>query len=51
MAGADAGPPRAQGPTTEVTVYYLETLSRPERVVPPPRDGLSVVHARRPTVA
>jgi GNAT superfamily N-acetyltransferase len=34
----------------EVTVYYLEMLSRPQRVVPPPRDGLTVVHARRPTV-
>ncbi len=51
MAGAEAGPPRGQGPTTAETVYYLEMRSRPERVVPPPRNGLSVVHARRPTVA
>ena len=35
----------------QVTVYYLEMLSPPHRVVPPPREGLSVVHARRPTVA
>jgi GNAT superfamily N-acetyltransferase len=30
---------------------YLQMLARPERVVPPPREGLAVVHARRPTVA
>jgi GNAT superfamily N-acetyltransferase len=34
----------------DVTVTYLEMLSRPERVVPPPREGLLVLHARRPTV-
>jgi GNAT superfamily N-acetyltransferase len=34
----------------EVTVYYLEMASRPERAVPPPRDGLTVVHAHTPTV-
>jgi GNAT superfamily N-acetyltransferase len=34
----------------EVTVYYLEMVSRPQRAVPPPRDGLTVVHARTPTV-
>jgi GNAT superfamily N-acetyltransferase len=34
----------------EVTVYYLDMVSRPERVVPPPRGGLTVVHARTPTV-
>jgi GNAT superfamily N-acetyltransferase len=34
-----------------VKITYLQTLARPERVVPPPREGLAVVHARRPTVA
>ena len=29
----------------------LEMLARPERVVPPPRDGLAVVHAKKPTFA
>jgi GNAT superfamily N-acetyltransferase len=35
----------------DVTVYYLEMHSHQRRDVPPPREGLSVVHARRPTVA
>lgn len=35
----------------EVKVYNLQMLSRPERVVPPPRDGLSVIQAHHPTVA
>jgi GNAT superfamily N-acetyltransferase len=35
----------------DVTVFYLEMLAHPKRCVPPPREGLSVVHARRPTVA
>src|SRR3569623_679713 len=38
-------------PIVEVTVYYLEMLSPSGRVVPPPRDGLAVIHAKRPTVA
>lgn len=29
---------------------YLQILAHLERVVPPPREGLAVVHARRPTV-
>jgi GNAT superfamily N-acetyltransferase len=33
------------------TTYYLQMFARPERVVPPPRDGLSVVHAKKPTVS
>jgi GNAT superfamily N-acetyltransferase len=33
------------------TTYYLQMFARPERVVPPPRDGLSVVHAKKPTIA
>jgi hypothetical protein len=30
---------------------YLQMFARPERVVPPPRDGLTVVQAKEPTVA
>src|SRR5438067_329934 len=33
------------------TTYYLQMFTRPERVVPPPREGLSVVHAKKPTIA
>ncbi len=32
-------------------VTYLEMLSPPGKTMPPPRDGLAVVHARKPTVA
>jgi GNAT superfamily N-acetyltransferase len=35
----------------KVKTTYLEMLMRPERVVPPPREGLAVVHAKRPGVA
>jgi hypothetical protein len=35
----------------KIKVTYLEMFARPERVVPPPRDGIVVVHARKPTVA
>jgi GNAT superfamily N-acetyltransferase len=35
----------------KVTIAYLQMFARPERVVPPPRAGLAVLHARRPTVA
>jgi GNAT superfamily N-acetyltransferase len=35
----------------KVKTTYLEILARPERVVPPPREGLTVIHAKRPTVA
>ena len=38
-------------PIVDVTVYYLEMLSPSGRVVKPPRDGLAVIHAKRPTVA
>jgi GNAT superfamily N-acetyltransferase len=37
--------------TAEVKVFYLEMLARPRRAVAPPREGLTVVHARKPTVA
>jgi hypothetical protein len=31
--------------------HYLEMLAHPQRAVPPPREGLAVVHAKKPTVA
>jgi GNAT superfamily N-acetyltransferase len=34
----------------KVKITYLQMFARPERVVPPPREGLEVVHARNPTV-
>lgn len=33
-----------------IKVFYLQMLARPDRTVPPPRDGLTVVQARRPTI-
>ena len=35
----------------KIKVSYLEMFTHPQRVVPPPRAGLAVVHARKPTVA
>jgi len=35
----------------KVKTTYLEMLTNPERVVQPPREGLAVVHAEKPTVA
>jgi GNAT superfamily N-acetyltransferase len=34
-----------------VKTTYLQMFARPLRVVPPPRDGLTVVHAIKPTVS
>jgi GNAT superfamily N-acetyltransferase len=34
-----------------VKVTYLQMFANPSRVVPPPRDGLTVIHARKPTIA
>src|SRR5215470_18722155 len=34
-----------------VKITYLQMFARPERVVQPPRDGLAVVHAKKPPVA
>src|SRR5689334_21914803 len=34
-----------------ITTTYLQMFANPERPVPPPRDGLSIVRAWRPTVA
>jgi GNAT superfamily N-acetyltransferase len=35
----------------KVKTTYLEMFGHPQRVVPPPREGLVVVHARKPSVA
>jgi GNAT superfamily N-acetyltransferase len=34
-----------------IKTTFLEMFARPERVVPPPREGLDVVYAKRPTLA
>ena len=34
----------------DVTVYYLEMLAPSQRMVPAPRDGLTVLHAQTPSV-
>jgi GNAT superfamily N-acetyltransferase len=36
--------------SVEVTVFYLEMLALSHRPVPPPREGLTVVHVLSPTV-
>ncbi len=33
-----------------VNVTYLQMSARPQRLIPPPRDELTVVHAKRPTI-
>ena len=35
----------------KVKTTYLQMFAHPERIVPPPREGLVVVHAKKPTVA
>ncbi len=35
----------------KVKTTYLEMFAHPERVVPQPREGLAVVHAKKPTVS
>jgi GNAT superfamily N-acetyltransferase len=34
-----------------IITTYLQMFAHPQRVVPPPREGLTVVHARKPSVA
>lgn len=34
-----------------VKTTYLQMFARPQRVAPPPRDGLTVAHAKKPTVS
>jgi GNAT superfamily N-acetyltransferase len=38
-------------PVVDVTVFYLEMLAPNHKTAAPPRDGLAVLHARKPTVA
>ena len=38
-------------PATKVKITYLQMLARPEWSVPPPREGLAIIHAQKPTVA
>lgn len=38
-------------PLIDIKVYYLEMLAPNGRAVPPPREGLSVVQAKKPTVS
>jgi GNAT superfamily N-acetyltransferase len=35
----------------KITTTYLQMFAQPQRIVPPPRDGLAVVHAKSPTVS
>jgi GNAT superfamily N-acetyltransferase len=35
----------------DVKVTYLQMFAHPARIVPPPRDGLTILHAKRPTIA
>ena len=37
-------------PVVDVKIYYLEMLASPGRTASPPRDGLTVVHAKKPTL-
>lgn len=34
-----------------VKTTYLQMFARPEQSVPPPREGLAILHARKPTLA
>ena len=34
-----------------INTTYLQMLAAPRRVVPPPRDGISIIQAKRPPVA
>jgi GNAT superfamily N-acetyltransferase len=38
-------------PRVDFNVTYLEMFSPPRRTVPPPREDLAVIHARKPTIA
>src|ERR1700732_554208 len=40
-----------KGDGMKVTTTYLEMFAHSQRIVPRPRNGVSVVHAKRPTVA
>jgi len=34
-----------------VKTTYVQMFGRPNRNVPPPREGISIIHARKPTIA
>ena len=34
-----------------VKTTYVQMFARPDRTVPPPREGISIIHARNPTIA
>ncbi len=38
-------------PSIDVKVYYLEMSTHSKRAIPPPRDGLSIIQAKKPTLA
>jgi GNAT superfamily N-acetyltransferase len=35
----------------QVIITHVQMFARPERSVAPPRDGLAIVHAKKPTIA
>src|SRR5262245_716372 len=45
-----ARPDDGYHPGMEIKVTYLQMFTRPNRVVPPPREGLCVLYARRPPI-
>src|SRR5262245_17946667 len=38
-------------PVVDFKVTYLEMFSPPRKIIPPRRDGLSVFHAKKPTLS
>jgi GNAT superfamily N-acetyltransferase len=40
-----------RGKSMNIKVTYLQMVRRSERIVPPPREDLAVIHAKRSTVA
>jgi GNAT superfamily N-acetyltransferase len=39
------------GDGRKIRTTYLEMFAHPKRIIPPPREGLAVIHAKAPTVA
>ena len=35
----------------KIKTTYLQMFALPQRLVPPPRDGITVIHAKKPTIA
>jgi GNAT superfamily N-acetyltransferase len=50
MAFTPVAVPEKTMPRVDFRVFYLEMVSLPRRTVPPPREGLAVIHARKPTL-